>query len=337
MEPLTNFRGFIFYIFRKGKEFMASPTEQPASGNKDKSGKTRNPRLMIILSVIGVAVVIASWFYIKHKRDYVSTDDAMIDANRVSVSARLLGRVAELTVDEGDSVYTGQVIVRLEDSDLRAQETQAQAALFLANENVNLTTIFLKRAEDDYKRAVTQYHDHVISKEQFDHAQNELETAKAKTHIAEAQVRTAEAQLGIVKTQLENTVIASPMNGVVSKRWVLPGDIIQPGQAIFSIYDLKNVWVTANLEETHIAPLEIGDHVALKIDAYPHEAFHGELIQIGSNTAAQFSLIPPNNASGNFTKITQRVPVKISIDPHPAVKRIHLLPGMSVSIQIKVR
>lgn len=105
-----------------------------------------------------------------------------------------------------------------------------------------------------------------------------------------------------------------PMNGVVSKRWVMEGDVVQPGQAIFSIFDLQHVWITANLEETRVAALYEDCPVNIKVDAYPHQEFSGKVIRLGSNTAAQFSLIPPNNASGNFTKITQRVPVKISID-----------------------
>ena len=129
------------------------------------------------------------------------------------------------------------------------------------------------------------------------------------------------------------------MNGVVSKRWALVGDVVQPGQPVFSIYDVKNIWVTANLEETSLAALQSNNIVEITVDSYPDEKFSGKVFQIGSNTASQFSLIPPNNASGNFTKITQRVPVKISIErnaganPH---RRIDLLPGMSVEIKVKV-
>ena len=279
-------------------------------------------------------MICAFYLFLIHKRDFVTTDDAYIDADRVSVSAKLLGRISTLTVDEGDSVLAGQVLVKLDDDGLRAQEAQAQAALNLAQENIDLAKVTMKRAAADFERAKVQFKDHVLSKEQFDHARSDYETAKVRTRIAEAQAQAAQAQLGIVETQLESTTIASPINGVVSKRWSMAGDVVQPGQAIFAIYNLKDIWVTANLEETRINELRVGDAVSIKVDAYPHHKFTGKISLVGSNTAAQFSLIPPNNASGNFTKITQRVPVKITLDAHSS--EVHLLPGMSVNIEVKV-
>ncbi len=109
---------------------------------------------------------------------------------------------------------------------------------------------------------------------------------------------------------------------------------------MFTLYDLKNIWVTANLEETSISVLRSTDKVEISVDAYPEQKFTGRVFQIGSNTASQFSLIPPNNASGNFTKVTQRVPVKISIQPvaaQPGTATPQLLPGMSVEVKVKVK
>jgi membrane fusion protein (multidrug efflux system) len=300
----------------------------------------RNMKLVVPLFLVVAAIALAAWFYFMNRRDYVSTDDALIDGNRVSVSAKMLGRIDRLTVDEGDSVNVGQVLVRLGDADLRAQENQAKASLALACGNVALAKVSLDRARADFERASAQFKSNVIPVEQFDHARSEFESAKARCGIAEAQVRTAEAQLGIVETQLLNTVIGSPMDGVVSKRWALAGDVVQPGQAIFTLYDLKNVWVTANLEENRLEAIRLGDKVSIRVDAFPRDAFTGTVTQIGSNTSAMFSLIPPNNAAGNFTKITQRVPIKISIerpaDPD-ARKRVRLLPGMSVEVKVRVR
>jgi membrane fusion protein (multidrug efflux system) len=242
-------------------------------------------------------------------------------------------------VDEGDTVLQGQVLVYLDDSDLRAEEAQAKASFALAQENVLLAKVNLDKARDDFVRASTQFKQNIIPKEQFDHAGSEYEASKARSGIAGAQAKAARAQLGIIETQLKNTIITSPMNGVVSKRWVLVGDVVQPGQPIFSVYDLKNIWVTANLEETSLAALRSSDKVDISVDSYPDLTFTGKVFQIGSNTASQFSLIPPNNASGNFTKITQRVPVKISIsrsggDPR---QKVDLLPGMSVEVKVRVR
>jgi membrane fusion protein (multidrug efflux system) len=120
---------------------------------------------------------------------------------------------------------------------------------------------------------------------------------------------------------------------VIARKWILEGDVVQPGQPIFTIFDMKNIWVTAQLEETQLAKIALGDQVEISIDAYPGRKFSGKVIQIGSNTASQFSLIPPNNASGNFTKVTQRVPIKISIEKRNA--NVNLLPGMSVEVRVK--
>jgi membrane fusion protein (multidrug efflux system) len=125
----------------------------------------------------------------------------------------------------------------------------------------------------------------------------------------------------------------------VAKRWVIQGDVIQPGQPVFSVYDRSRIWVTANLEETNMDVVNLGEDVGISVDGHPDRIFGGRVFQLGGSTAAQFSLIPPNNASGNFTKVTQRVPIKITIEertpgnPVPAL----LLPGMSVEIRIRTK
>jgi len=290
--------------------------------------------LLIILAAAGV------WYWYVNLRGFDSTDDAYVDGNRVSISSKMLGRIIQVTVDEGDSVKAGQVIVRLDDSDLRAQEEQAKAALAYARESVTLAKVNVDKAQDDYQRAKVQFDGNIIPKEQYDHAVKSLEAAQAQYSITLAQVGTARAQLGVIQTQLLNMTIAAPFDGIVSKRWVLAGDVVQPGQPIFSIYDLQHLWVTANFEETKMASIHLNDPVEVSVDAYPDYRFEGKVIQLGSNTASEFSLIPPNNASGNFTKVTQRVPVKISIeDKHSSGQSgsLQLLPGMSVEVKVKVR
>lgn len=274
---------------------------------------------------------------------YVSTDDAIIDSNRLSVSSKILGRITDLTVDEGDSVQQGQLLVQLDSTDLKAQEIQARASLNLARESINLSAVNLSKAQEDFNRAENQYKEKIISEENFQHIQSALEAAKAQLNIDKTKVETSRAQLNVIKTELLNTSIYSPMNGVLGKRWVLKGDVVQPGQPIFTIFDLNNIWVTAFLEETKLGSINIGDKVEISVDAYPDQNFKGIVFQIGSNTASQFSLIPPSNASGNFTKVTQRVPIKITIEPLNEMGKpdpsdnLKLLPGMSVEIKIKIK
>jgi membrane fusion protein (multidrug efflux system) len=301
----------------------------------------KRKKIVIPVLIILLAAAAAVYWYIG-QLGYVSTDDAFIDGNKLSVSSKILGRITNLAVDESDTVKQGQLLVQLDSTDLKAQESQAKAMLALDNESVTLAKVNVEKAEDDFNRAQRQYKDNIIPKEQFDHSQKALEAAKAAYNIAVTKIGTAQAQLKVIKTQLQNTQIYSPMDGVVAKRWVLTGDVVSPGQPIFTIYDLKNVWVTADLEETKLEPIHLGDTVNISVDTYPNQKFTGQVYQIGSNTASQFSLIPPSNASGNFTKVTQRVPIKISIKPvsengqPDPDKSIKLLPGMSVEISIKV-
>ena len=302
----------------------------------------RKKSVLIPFFIILLAAIGGIYWYIG-QLGYVSTDDAFIDGNKLSISSKMLGRITQLTVDEGDTVKQGQLLVQLDSTALKAKEEQAKALLALANESINLAKVNLQKALDDFNRAEKQYKDKLIPKEQYDHKQKAYQAAKAEYNIDITKIGTSKAQLNVIKTELSNTKIIAPMDGVVAKRWVLPGDVVTPGEPIFTIYNLKNVWVTADLEETKLASIHIGDKVEISVDTYPDQKFEGEIFQIGSSTASQFSLIPPSNAAGNFTKITQRVPVKISIkhvkmegetDPIP---HITLLPGMSVEISVKVK
>jgi membrane fusion protein (multidrug efflux system) len=317
----------------------ADPTSDAAADEEINSIPLyRKKRVVIPVFILIAAAAIASWYWYVNLRGYDSTDDAYVDANRVSISSKMLGRISELATSEGDTVAAGQIVVRLDDSDLRAQEAQAKAALVSAEENVKLANVNLSRAEDDYRRAQAQYGNKIIPQEQYDHALKTLDVARAQHSIAAAQVGSARAQLGVIETSLRNASIASPMDGVVAKRWLLVGDVVQPGQPIYAIYDIAHVWITANFEETKLTSLALNAPVEISVDAYPGLQFRGKVIQLGTNTAAQFSLIPPNNAAGNYTKITQRVPVKISIDrPPESAADAALLPGMSVEVKVKVK
>jgi membrane fusion protein (multidrug efflux system) len=302
----------------------------------------KKKKVIIPLALLVLAMGAVVYWYIGTLQ-YASTDDAFIDANRMSISSKILGRVITLTADEGDSVKKGQLLVKLDSVDIRAQINQAKASLDLSKESINLAKVNVEKAQQDFDRAQKQFKDKIIPKEQYDHAQKALEAAKAEYNISQSKVPTAEAQLNVLRAQLENTSIFSPMDGVVAKRWVLTGDVVQAGQPILTVYDQKNIWVTAEFEETKLGAIHLGDKVDISVDSYPDQKFEGKVYQIGTNTAAQFSLIPPSNASGNFTKVTQRVPMKLSVYPVNSMNQaisagsFNLLPGMSVEVKIKVK
>jgi len=299
----------------------------------------RKRRVVIPLAIILLLGAAGIWWWFVDLRGYVSSDDAYIDANRVSISSKILGRIRELTVDEADSVSRGEVLVRLDESDLRAQMAQASAALQLALESISLAKVNSSRAQDDFQRADQQFRTAVITKEQYDHAKSALAASRAELAIALSRVGTAKAQVGIVQAQLDNCTITSPVNGRVAKRWALQGDVVQAAQPIFSVYGEQETGVAANLEETNMDILRLGENVEITVDGYPDAVFSGKVFQVGTSTSAQFSLIPPNNASGNFTKVTQRIPIKISIAESTggSAPRARLLPGMSVEVRINTR
>ena len=298
----------------------------------------RKKRVFIPMLLITAAIVAGVIYWYIGLSEFVYTDDAFVDGNRVTISSKYSGRIAEQTVDEGDTVKKGQILVRLDESDLRAQRAQADAQLKFAQRSLELAKVNLAKTKLDLKRAKIQYKNKIIPKEQYDHALSAFDAAKAQKSITASQIGTAKAQIGVIDTELKNTSIYSPMDGVVAKRWTLAGDVVQMAQPIFSVYDLGRLWVTANLEETKYERLKMDQKVQITIDSYPGKIFEGRIIDLGSNTAAQFSLIPPNNASGNFTKVTQRIPIKISVITPGAAdgsKPPQLLPGMSAEVKIK--
>jgi membrane fusion protein, multidrug efflux system len=302
---------------------------------KKPKGRFRQKRVVIPLFILILAGLGVFYYWNEFLRGYVSTDDAFIESDDVTISSKLLGRVSFLAYGEGDTVSEGDTLVKLDDSDLKAQQAQAEANLQYAEKNVALAEINLSKAKDDFSRATIQYQGNAITREQYDHANQAVEAASAQRDVAGSQVGTARAQLGVIETQLKNTEIIAPFSGVVAKRWVLVGDVVQAAQPIYTIYDQQHAWVDAYLEETQIAELHIGDTVEISVDAYSGHKLAGTISMIGATAASQFSLIPPNNASGNFTKVTQRIPVKIAI-PGQKSSGMQLRAGMSVEIKIKV-
>ena len=232
-----------------------------------------------------------------------------------------------------------------------ASVAQAGAKYELDQKSTKVQEINVEKAKEDLDRATIQYDGKVISKEQFDHTKKTYEAAVAQLEASRAQltvskiqiesatltIKTASAQIGVIETSLCNTRIFSPAGGRIAKRWLLPGDVVQPGQSVFTITKDSLLWVAAYYEETKVGGIRHRQQAEFTVDAFPGVKFLGKVYEIGTNTAAQFSLIPPNNASGNFTKVTQRIPVKISIDhcdsEDPTVMH-RLVSGMSVVVKI---
>ena len=319
------------------------------------------PLAIVILLVLVGAV----YWYIDYTK-YIRTDDAYVDSNVVTVSPKVMGRIIQIHVEEGDTVRKGQLLAELDSTDLYAQkiqteslkvqsksnEAQSIAKYNYDKESQNVLRVNLEKAKEDFARASVQFQGGVITQEQYDHAKKALEAAQAQLDASQAQlavsqqqiksaesgVDVSQAQIDLISTQLGNFRLYAPTDGVIAKRWLLPGDIAQPGQSIFTLNDITNFWIVVYLEETKMGTIRNGREAFFTIDAYPGVAFRGKVFDIGSTTASQFSLIPPSNASGNFTKVTQRVPLKISIDgttDNRDLSDFPLLTGMSAVVKIK--
>ena len=281
--------------------------------------------VLVIIAVVGLVLLI---FWISSLR-YVATDDAAIECTHVSMSAKMMGRIKEVAVDNGDIVEKGQLLVLLDDAELKAQESQSNSSLNYAKQNLILSKVNLDKTEEDFKRAKAIFDKNIGSREQYDHAVKALDTARTQYAIAETQVDMANAQLGIIKTQLLNTTLTAPINGVIAEKNATLGEIVQPGQAILVINDLNDLWITADFEETKIRKIQSDEAVTISIDAYPVQKFRGKVSQVFK------AIVPPPFSIGESTKTTQKIPVKILFDMTPDPSMI-LLPGMSVEVKIKV-
>lgn len=318
----------------------------------------------IPLALVIAAILAGAYYWYQDYSSYITTDDAHVDADNVTVGTKMLGRIAALYANEGDFVKQGTLLAVLDSSDLIAQKNQvlalkAQALTNLAQAEVRYISdqkglkvleINLAHSANELTRAKSQYDGGVITSEKFDLARKmndeasarldagnaQLQVSKSTISSASAAVETSDAQLEVINTQLRNTRLYAPADGVIAKRWLMAGDVIQPGQSVFTVTIGGNLWVVAFFEETKISEIHNGQKVKFSIDAFPEVRFNGTVFLTGSSTASVFSLIPANNASGNFTKVTQRIPVKISIDSaaDTELSSLNILSGMSAVVKV---
>jgi membrane fusion protein, multidrug efflux system len=327
--------------------------------------KNKRLRVYIPLALVIIIVLTGAWYWYRDYSHYINTDDAHVDADNVSVGSKIIGRISGIYANEGDLVKKSTLLADIDSSDLYAQRNQAIAlkTQALANyaqsevkyssdqKSIKVLEINLERATEDLRRAESQFDGGVITAEQFDHIKKGDQTAAAQLEAAKAQllvsksmissasaaVETAYAQVKVLDTQLKNTRLYAPEDGIITKRWLLPGDVVQPSQSVFTLTLSKNLWVVAFLEETKISEIHAGQNVRFTIDAFPRVKFNGKVFLVGSTTASVFSLIPANNASGNFTKVTQRIPIRISIesaDNNKEISSFNIFSGMSVLVKI---
>lgn len=321
---------------------------------------------LIILILVLVVAALGAFLWWRNYEKYIVTADANLDSDRVALSSMVMGRIVNQYVEEGDHVKIGQVLIELDSADIVSQrkallaqqkEIQAQMQVIDANRGIVLKTVALrtsayKLATDNLNHSKAQLKEKTIPLEEYQTIEEAYQSAKISLDIAQNQIATLNAQtqetfasIDLLNARIESLNnqssyyrIIATQNGVVAKRWMLPGDIVQTGQTLLTIDMNEKLWLAIYLEETKYSMVSIGQAVKYTLDAYPGLTFWGKVYYIGSNTASQFSLIPASNASGNFTKVTQRIPIKISIDSITGntilKEQVKLASGMSAEVKI---
>lgn len=326
--------------------------------------------------VIAVLLTIGIVYYFLYIAPYEDTDDAFIDGYVTLISPRVSGPVIQLLITDNQWVKKGDLLVEIDPNDYEAALAQAkadvaaaQSQLASAKAQVSVSESKViqaqaavvsaqaenERAAADLKRYET-VESSAVSKTSFDQAQAGARSAAADLDAANSQVKSAEADVELSKAGVETanaaiqqaqaklreaelnlsyTKITAPFDGRITARSVQLGNYISPGQALFALVP-RDVWVTANFKETQLAHMEPGDPVDVHIDAYPQHNFKAKVDSLQAGTGARFSLLPPENAVGNYVKVVQRVPVKIVFDEELPTN-LDIAPGMSVDPKVKVK
>jgi membrane fusion protein (multidrug efflux system) len=338
-----------------GAESSTATDGIKGKGNK----RQRAGILLLIILVVGCTYGFKWWI---KGRTHIETDNAFIEAHIHTVSARVPGVVRNVAVLDNQFVKKGALLVELDPADYQVRVVNATASLNMArNETsgehasvdaakatVSLSTVKLEQADTDLRRGKALFAREVVAKEQLDrletaykvavmekrHAEEALRRAQAEVGLSnsgskDAKVAQKRAQLDEASLSLSYTKIFAPADGYITRKSAEPGNNIQPGQPLMALVALDDAWVTANYKESQLTHVKPGQRVEFTVDAYPGHTFRGSVDSIMAGTGAAFSLLPPENATGNYVKVIQRIPVKIAIDKKSDPDH-HLRVGMSV-------
>jgi membrane fusion protein (multidrug efflux system) len=330
-------------------------TEKTPSGKE--AGTPSNPLRMVIISVLLTIALIWGGSRVYHSFLYVETDNAQIDGDIYPVISRVPGSIAEVLVKTNQVVNKGDTLIRLDAADYEVRRDIAAAALLSARNQANAAREGSSAAEAtsrklqaDLRRNENLRKQDVISQAEFDGIKagaqassaqyaataNQYQAALAQIPLKKAEVKKREAELREAELQLSYTTITAPASGQISKKNVQPGQYVAPGQQLIALVGNLELTVVANFKETQLDKIAPGLPVIIKVDAYPDKEFKGKVESLSSGTGAKFALLPPDNASGNFVKVTQRVPVKIIFTEKPD-KHYPLAAGMNVVVDVKVK
>jgi membrane fusion protein, multidrug efflux system len=281
---------------------VASPAKTKAGFFSGRKGLLRAAGL-----VAGLAVIAVGLRYFVHSLAWEGTDDAFVEGHVLEVSAKISNQVAQVLIDDNYIVKKGDLLVKIDDRDYRVQLEEAQANY--------------EKAKSDFARFSGLLSAGAVSKADFDAAQAALDVTKS---------RLDQAQLNLAYTE-----IRAPESGKITRKNVEPGDYLQVGQTLCAIVP-QHFWVLANYKETQLAHMRVGQKAIVYVDSIPGRTFAAHIDSLQSGTGSEFSLLPPENATGNYVKVVQRIPVKLVFDEPDDVLAL-LAPGMSVQPEVRVK
>jgi len=355
-----------------GKGFAqpgVAPAERSAAVGPSRSVlPSRGTHYWLRALAVGAVLFVIGWpayRWWNYAHLWIKTDNAYVAGHIHEVSARVSGIIQEVLVQENQSVAAGTVVARLDPKDFeirleqaraqlaqaQAQSEQARAQVAQVRAQVAAEQAKTAKADADLARAKTLFKgaDGAIPKAEFDQATTGYDTAQACLRAAEAAVTSAaavgtaaqaqetvaQAKLRDAELQLSYTEIHAPVSGRVGQKLLEVGNCVQPGQALLAVVQ-PEVWVTANFKETQVGRIKPGQSARIRLDAFPGRTFAGRVESLSPASGSEFALLPPENATGNFTRIVQRVPVKIVLEQQNLDEcQGRIVPGMSAIAEVR--
>ena len=325
-------------------------TKDPkAADSKPKANPRKRKLLLIGLALVVILGGLGVWgWYEFYGRWYESTDDAYVNGNVVEITPQVTGTVVSIGADDGDLVREGQVLIQFDPSDAEVAQQSAEANLgrtvrqvrgLYSNVDGMKAQLAAQRAEvqkaqDNYNRRRNLAAGGAISQEELSHAKDDLTSAQNALNNIQQQlatstalvddtqvsshpdVKAAAAQLRQAYLNSARSTLIAPVTGYVAKRTVQLGQRVQPGTALMAVIPLNQLWIDANFKETQLGQMRIGQPVEIEADLYGSDVtYNGTVDSVGAGTGSAFALLPAQNATGNWIKIVQRVPVRIHINP----------------------
>ncbi|MGY6237797.1 efflux RND transporter periplasmic adaptor subunit [Burkholderia ambifaria] len=347
---------------------MSDPQQNAASAQPQNNGK-RKRMMTLLIAVIVIAAIAYGLYYFLVARFHEETDDAYVNGNVVQITPQITGTVIAVKADDTQTVKAGDPLVVLDPADSQVALQQAEAnlaqtvrqvrGLFVNDDQyraqVALRQSDLSKAQDDLRRRVAVAQTGAVSQEEISHARDAVRAAQASVDAAQQQlasnraltanttiashpnVMAAAAKVRDAYLANARNVLPAPVTGYVAKRSVQVGQRVSPGNPLMSVVPLNAVWVDANFKEVQLKHMRIGQPVELTADIYGSSAvYHGKVVGFSAGTGSAFSLLPAQNATGNWIKVVQRLPVRIEIDPKELDKH-PLRIGLSMQVDVNIK